>query len=248
MDKVIKVKDLSKTFYVRDGGSGSIRGYMKAVLSAKKVQTRTIHALQNINFSVSRGEIFGIIGHNGSGKSTLLNILLGSIHPDEGSFLTTKGRVLRLALGLGFDPNLTARDNIYVNASILGLSFRRIGEVFEDIIRFAELEDFVDVSVKHFSSGMMSKLKFSIAVYAEADIFLIDEFFGGVGDESFKKKSNEVFQRTFLDGRTVILVSHSMKEIQDNCSRVLLLNKGKQIMLGEPEEVIKRYRKIMGTD
>ena len=152
--------------------------------------------------------------------------------------------MIRLALGMGFDGNLSARDNIYINGSILGLTFKRIGLIFDDIIGFAELEDFVDLPVKKYSSGMLSKLKFSIAIHAEADIFLMDEFFGGVGDESFKAKSAEVFKNTFLDGRTIIHVSHALKTITEHSTRVLVLDRGKQIMVGDPEEALISYRAL----
>jgi len=237
---VIKVKNLSKTFQMNRRVTRSIRQVILHPLSLKK-PNNTFKALQGINFEVKQGEFFGIIGRNGSGKSTLLNCLIGSIKPDQNSIIETSGKMIRLALGMGFDPNLTARDNIYVNGSILGLTFKRIGLIFDDIIGFAELDNFVDVPIKKFSSGMMSKLKFSIAVHAEADIFLMDEFFGGVGDISFRRKSEKVFKETFLDGRTIIHVSHQLKTIEEHCSQVLVLNGGEQIGLGNPTEMTKLY-------
>ena len=152
---------------------------------------------------------------------------------------------MRLSLGLGFNPELTARQNIYTNASIMGLSFKRIGEEFHNIIRFAEIEDFVDTQIKYFSSGMITRLSFSIALHAQADIFLMDEFFGGVGDVKFQQKSIEVFNNAFVDGRTIIHVSHNMKTIKEHCNRVLLLDKGEVIALGNPDEVINEYHKLI---
>lgn len=243
MGAVVTVKNLSKTFQLNRKESRSIRDI---VLHPFKSPDRasSFKALENINFEIQQGEFFGIIGRNGSGKSTLLNCLMGSIRPDMGSIVKTKGKMIRLALGMGFDPNLSARDNIYVNGSILGLTFKRIGLIFDDIIGFAELEQFVDVPVKQFSSGMMAKLKFSIAVHAEADIFLMDEFFGGVGDISFKRKSEKVFKDTFLDGRTIIHVSHQLQTIKENCSQVLVINKGKQICLDKPRIAIPQYNSL----
>ena len=241
---VIDAQNLSKTFFVNENSVFTIREAVKGLFTKTKGSRRVIKALQTINFQVKQGDFFSVIGRNGSGKSTLLNIIIGSIRADPGSILKTKGRIIRLALGMGFDPNLSARDNIYVNASILGLTFKRIGQIFDDIIGFAELEEFVDVPVKHFSSGMMSKLKFSIAIYVEADIFLMDEFFGGVGDESFRKKSAEVFENTFLDGRTIMHVSHSMATVHKFSTNVLVLDKGNQIALGPPQEVIPVYRNL----
>jgi len=237
---VIEVKNLSKTFNLSDKNKNSIR---EKLLNWRKIQNSEteLKALDDIEFSVKKGEFFGVIGRNGSGKSTLLRCLIGSIRPDKNSSIKIKGKMIRLALGMGFDPNLSARENIYVNGSILGLTFKRIGLLFDDIIGFAELDDFVDTPIKKYSSGMISKLKFSIAVHAEADIFLMDEFFGGVGDISYRKKSDKIFRETFLDGRTIIHVSHQLNVIRKYCDRVLLLNNGKQLLLGSPAEVSEEY-------
>jgi len=241
---VIEVKNLNKTFVSRINAMSTIRDRFTKVFTQSANKKQIVPALRNINFEVHQGEFFGIVGRNGSGKSTLLNILIGSVRADPGSIVKTRGKMIRLALGMGFDGNLSARDNIYINGSILGLTFKRIGLIFDDIVGFAELEDFVDLPVKKYSTGMLSKLKFSIAIHAEADIFLMDEFFGGVGDVSFREKSNEVFNNTFLDGRTIIHVSHQLKTITDHCSRVLVLNKGEQMGLGKPDESIDNYKKL----
>jgi ABC-2 type transport system ATP-binding protein len=241
MTKVIEVKNLSKTFSMATKEGRTLKDMLLHPFSQAHL-SKQHKALENINFSVEQGEFFGLIGKNGSGKSTLLNILMGSIRPDAGSYVHTKGKMIRLALGLGFDPNLSARDNIYVNGSILGLTFKRIGLIFDDIIQFAELEDFVDTPVKQFSTGMMAKLKFSVAVHAEADIFLMDEFFGGVGDISFKQKSEKVFKDTFLDGRTIIHVSHNLPTIEKHCRRVLVINDGQQIGIGGPKQMTKLFK------
>jgi len=240
--EVVIVKGLTKTYNLARKESRTIKDLV--LRPFKRNEDNYFKALTDINFSINKGEFFGIIGRNGSGKSTLLNCLMGSIPPDKGSFIKTKGKMIRLALGMGFDPNLSARDNIYVNGSILGLTFKRIGLIFDDIIGFAELEKFVDTPIKQFSSGMMAKLKFSIAIYAEADIFLMDEFFGGVGDISFRRKSNKVFNETFLDGRTIIHVSHQLETIRKHCNKVLLLNHGQQICVDTPEVVIPMYNQL----
>jgi len=247
LEPVIDIKNLSKTFTTKTNAVSTIRDRFIKVFSKEAKNVKVVKALQNINFEVQQGEFFGIVGRNGSGKSTLLNLLIGSIRPDKGSIIKTKGKMIRLALGMGFDGNLSARDNIYINGSILGLTFKRIGLIFDDIIGFAELEGFVDVPVKKYSSGMLSKLKFAIAIHAEADIFLMDEFFGGVGDESFKAKSTQVFKNTFLDGRTIIHVSHQLHTIKKHASRVLILDKGEQVNLGEPEEMLKEYKGLFSN-
>jgi len=239
MKHAVVVKKLDKTFSVRQSANtASVFNIIKAFSKKQKV----IEALKGLNFKVKEGEIFGVIGRNGSGKSTLLHLLMGSIKADKGSTIKTNGKLMRLALGMGTDDNLTARENIYVNGSVIGLSFKRIGELFEEIIEFAGLENFVDTQVKFFSKGMKQRLLFAIAMNAEADIFLLDEFFGGVGDEDFKKKSDQAFNEKILEGRTIIIVSHSMAIISKHCKRVLWLEKGKVKMLGKTEEVIKAYK------
>jgi len=240
-DVAIKLTNVSKTFQIREKSTNSIRDRAINLLSFNN-KARNIKALHNINLEIKRGEFFGIIGRNGSGKSTLLKLIMGAFPPDKGGKIYTNGRMIRLALGMGFDPGLSARDNIYVNGSVLGLSFRQIGQKFDEIIDFAELDNFVDTPVKFYSSGMRSRLAFAIAIHAEADIFLMDEFFGGVGDEIFKKKSEEVFQTSILNGRTIIHVSHSLKTFDKHCERLLLLDKGEHVMLDHPETVIEYYR------
>ncbi len=209
----------------------------------RNYKRKEIKALQEVSLKIRRGEIFGIIGRNGSGKSTLINVIMGSIPPDKGGKISTKGKMMRLSLGLGVDPNLSARDNIYVNGSIIGLSFKKIGAIFNDIIEFAGLEEFVDTPVKYFSKGMKQRLMFSIAMHADADVFLLDEFFGGTGDEDFKKKSDKAFRQTILEGRTIVIVSHSMQIITKYCDRAVWLNKGKVVKMGKTEEVVSEYKK-----
>lgn len=239
-DTVIRLKNISKTFTVYEKNTDSIRESFFNFFQPN--HKRKIEALKNINLEIERGEFFGIIGRNGSGKSTLLKIIMGAILPDSGGKVDVNGRIIRLALGMGFDPELSARDNIYLNASLLGLSFRQIGKKFHEIIEFAELQEFVDTKIKFYSSGMYSRLAFSIAVCAEADIFLMDEFFGGVGDESFREKSERVFQQSLVEKRTIIFVSHQLNTIEQFCDRLLLLEYGKPIAIGKPTEVLEKYK------
>lgn len=238
----VSLKNVSKTFYVNRGKGRTIRESVLGFFLNRKSQEKVVEALQNISLEVKKGEVFGIIGSNGSGKSTLIHLIMGSMLPNKGSILRTEGTLIRLSLGMGIDPNLSARDNIYVNGSILGLSFKQIGLIFHDILAFANLEDFVDVPVKLYSKGMQARLKFSIAMYANADIFLLDEFFGGVGDQDFRKKSDEAFKQRILEGKTIIIVSHSMGIIKKYCNRVLWINKGVPEMIGEADEVIRKYK------
>lgn len=239
-DPVIQVENLSKTFSVRER---SIRSIREMLMNVHQLSTKnhSISALRNINFEVNKGEVVGIIGRNGSGKSTLLNLIIGSMRADAGSKVITRGKIIRMALGMGFDPNLSARHNIYVNGSILGLTFKTIGQIFWQIIEFADLHEFVDTPIKYYSTGMRSRLAFSIAVHAEADIFLMDEIFSSVGDADFQAKSKRVFEESFINQRTILFVSHSMKNIEQFSNRVLLIDKGDQIAFGKPKEVIKEY-------
>ncbi len=243
-DVVVRAAHLSKTFQIREKPITSIR---QAVLNFSRLSSarHEVKALDDLNFEVHRGEILGIIGRNGSGKSTLLNIILGSMRADKGSELSTRGKIVRLSLGLGFDPNLSARHNIYVNGSILGLTFKRIGQVFHEIIDFADLNDFVDTPIKYYSTGMRMRLAFAVSIYAEADIFLMDEVLASVGDESFRERSERVFKDTFLNGRTIIFVSHSLASIVNLSHKVLLLDRGKQLMYGNPSEVVGEYQRLV---
>lgn len=245
-ETVILLKNVSKTFYISESGVDSIKDIVFNVFSSKNGQ-REIKALQNVNLEIKKGELFGIIGRNGSGKSTLLKLIIGAMRPDVGGEIEVKGKMIRLALAMGFDGNLSARENIYVNGSILGLSFKQIGKKFREIIAFAELEQFIDTKIKFYSSGMISRLAFAIAVHAEADIFLMDEFFGGVGDVSFRQKSEEIFRTSLVEGRTIIHVSHELNTIQQHCDRVLLLDRGVPVAIGTPDEVLPVYHQLFVT-
>ena len=236
---VISLKGVNKTFV-----PVKFKTIRERFLDFKSInyQRKSIEALKNINFEVYQGETFGVIGRNGSGKSTLIHLIMGSMIPDKGGKITTKGKKIRLSLGMGVDPNLSARDNIYVNGSILGLSFKTIGQKFNEIIEFAGLEEFIDLQVKNYSKGMKARLNFSIAMHADADIFLLDEFFGGVGDEDFKEKSDQAFHQRIIEGKTNVIVSHSMPIIENYCQRVMWVNQGQIEEIGEPATVIKNYK------
>jgi len=238
----IQLKNINKTYTVLDKNSQSLHGKIISLIT--HTNKREIKALTNINLEIKRGEFFGIMGHNGSGKSTLLRIMAGAYPPDKGGSVNMNGRFMLLSLGLGFNPQLTARENIYLNASILGLTLKQIGRVFNEIVSFAELDKFVDTQVKYFSTGMAARLKFAIAVHADADIFLMDEFFGGVGDAGFKAKSEAVFHESLVKGRTIVHVSHSVKTIEEHCHRVMLLHQGEIFGIGTPDEIIPEYKRL----
>jgi len=242
-DTIIKLQHVSKTFSVSDRPVDSIRSALMQLFIPGS--QRKIPALNDINIEIKRGEFIGLIGHNGSGKSTLLNLILGALRADTGGVVEVNGKVMMLSLGLGFDNNLTARENIYMNGSLVGLSLKRIGQKFDEIIDFAEMEDYVDTKVKFFSKGMRMRLAFAVGIHAETEILLIDEFFGGVGDQNFKVKSEAVFQDKLLEGKTIIFASHSMSILKENANRVFLLNQGNLIAGGEFDAVESKYNEIM---
>ena len=240
---VVEVKRACKTFEVNR--NATIRQRIFSVLGYHDPKEK-VEVLKDINFEVKEGEVFGIIGKNGSGKSTLLKTIKGSIKLDSGT-IETRGKLIRLAMGMGLDLNQSARQNIYMNASLLGLSFKEIGTIFHDVLKFAGVERFVDTEIKYYSSGMRSRLSFSIAVHANADLFLMDEFFGGVGDINFKKKSFELFKHTFINKKTILYISHNLKNMERFCHRVMLMHQGKMLAIGEPAKVIEEYRNLMKT-
>lgn len=240
---VIELKNVSKTFTIRDKANDSIREKFFHLFDSNR--KRKIKAVQNINLEIREGEFIGVIGRNGSGKSTLLQIMTGAYPPDKDGEANIYGKYIRLSLGMGFNKELTARENIYINASIIGLSLRKIGQIFHEIIDFAELEDFVDTKIKYYSQGMRSRLAFAIAIHTKADILLMDEFFGGVGDEKYRQKSDEVFKQTFLNGQTIIHVSHNLQTIREYCDRVILMNKGECVMIDKPDIVLEKYKSII---
>jgi ABC-type polysaccharide/polyol phosphate transport system ATPase subunit len=209
-------------------------------------QSRTfeaLHALDDVSVTVRRGEFFGIVGRNGSGKSTLLKCLAEIYRPDAGH-IGVSGRLSPfIELGVGFNPELTARDNVIINAVMLGLSRREARERFDAIVAFAELEEFVDLKLKNYSSGMGVRLAFSVAIHVEADVLLVDEVLA-VGDASFQEKCSEQFARLRAEGKTIILVTHDMGAVERFCDRAMLLERGKIINIGEPTAIARDYNEL----
>lgn len=208
-------------------------------------KSEEFEAVKGINFSIEKGEIFGIIGKNGSGKSTLLRSIAGVFQPNEGSIELFDHSVSLLSLGLGFKDNLSGRENIYLSGMILGFTEKMIKEKEQEIIDFAELGEFIDRPVKTYSSGMYSKLAFSITCNLETDIILIDEVLS-VGDEHFQRKSMEKMETLIQDkNRTVVIVSHSIETLERLCDRVMWMHDGEIREIGKPEEVLRKYREFM---
>ena len=204
-------------------------------------------ALKDISFSVEKGEVFGIIGRNGSGKTTLLKILANVLYSESGS-VTVNGRVAPfLELGVGFQPELTAAENVYIYCCILGMSRKEAKSKYDDIFDFAELRRFESMKLKNFSSGMYLRLAFSTAIHANPDTLLIDEVFA-VGDESFQEKCTDKMQELKEQGKTIVLVSHSLDAVESLCQRALLLNDGRIISIGNTEEVIGDYLAMLRSE
>jgi lipopolysaccharide transport system ATP-binding protein len=203
-------------------------------------------ALRDVGFTVRRGETFGVIGPNGSGKSTLLKILARVLYPEKGS-VTINGRLAPfLELGVGFHPELTARDNVYLYGSILGLMRKELNVKYEEIFEFAELKRFENVKLRNFSSGMYVRLAFSTAIQADPDIFLLDEILA-VGDEHFQKKCIEKIEEFRRGGKTIVFVSHDLEAVKKLCRKTLLLNSGGVAALGDTGEIVAEYLGMVGN-
>lgn len=205
----------------------------------------TFWALNNISFEIKQGEAVGIIGPNGSGKSTSLKILSGVTKPTSGRYELNGRLGALLEVGAGFHPDLTGRENVYMNGSILGMSKKEINRKFDSIVDFSEIEKFIDTPVKHYSSGMYVRLGFAVAIHNEPEVMLVDEALA-VGDMGFQKKCFTKIREIIDSGRTFVLVSHSMSQIQETCSRTILINKGNLIADGDPKEVAGQYMEISG--
>lgn len=240
--KSIEVKGVGKKFYLKHGGRHTIKAAAVGLL--RRLKTREdFWALKDISFDVEAGTTVGIIGANGAGKSTLLGILARTMRPTEGT-VTVRGRVSSLLeLGAGFHPDLTGAENIYLNGSILGLSRREIRAKFDEIVRFAELEQFIDTPVKHYSSGMYVRLGFAVAIEVNPDILLIDEVMA-VGDEAFKRKCLGRIAQFKREGKTLLIVSHDLDTITEVSDTVLLLDTGKIVNVGEPGQVVDQYKSL----
>ncbi len=241
MEKIIEVKNLNKEFRIPKEKRDSVREFLFKAFNKRNYNN--FKALNDLSFDVKKGEFLGIVGRNGSGKSTLLKILSGVYYPCSGE-VEVRGEVSPfLELGIGFNAELSARDNIFLNAAILKIPKGKVEEKFDEIIEFAELEEFVDMKLKHYSSGMYVRLAFSVAIQAEAEIFIMDEVLA-VGDINFQKKCFAVFDRFKEEGKTVILVSHNFDNIRNYCDRVLLLHKGENHSVGSPEEIFEKYNQL----
>ena len=238
---IIIVDHLSKSFKLPTERSWGLKQAIFNRLKGIKGYTKQ-EVLKDISFTVKNGEFLGIVGRNGSGKSTLLKILAQIYTPASGSITVHGSLVPFIELGVGFNPELTGRENVYMNGAMLGFSNEEMDQMFDDIVEFAELAPFMDQKLKNYSSGMQVRLAFSIAIRARGDILILDEILA-VGDAAFQEKCNQYFAS--LDkSQTVILVTHSMENVREFCDRAILIDQGKIIEEGDPEVVADAYLKL----
>lgn len=237
---VIKAENIGIRFNLQRERKGTFKGVVARVLKKGFERKKEFWALRHVSFGLKPGENLGIIGRNGSGKSTLLRVIAGVFQPDEGMVQVNGKLSPLLSLGTGFQAELSGLDNIYLNGMLLGLTKEKIDDLVEEIIKFSELEDFIDTPVKNYSSGMYARLGFAIAVHIVRDILLIDEVLG-VGDTQFQKKCGAKMRSFKKQGKTIILVSHSMEAIKSFCSRAIWLDGGEIKAQGPVEEVTAKY-------
>ena len=233
----LTARNISKTFHISEDSHNTVKQRLFNIFNPPR--SKNVEAIKRVSLEINKGECVGLLGRNGSGKSTLVKLLSGVYQSDTG-YLKINGTTMLMNLGVGMSHELTARENIYVSASVLGLKIKEVDAIFDEIIDFAELREFVDTKIKFFSSGMVARLGFSIAVKAGADIMFLDEIFA-VGDMKFQEKAVKVFESSWIDGKTVILVSHSMEVIKKYCSRAGYMKNGEMKFFGDTETAVNMY-------
>ncbi|HEY0248884.1 MAG TPA: ABC transporter ATP-binding protein [Gryllotalpicola sp.] len=239
---VVVIDHVSKRFVIRK--DKSIKERLVTLGRAGRAHREDFWALDDVSISIPAGQTIALIGHNGSGKSTLLKVIGGIVDPSSGS-VSRRGRIAALLeLGAGFHPDLTGRENVFLNASILGLSRQETEERFDDILKFAGIGDFIDTQVKFYSSGMYVRLAFAVAVHTDPDLLLVDEVLA-VGDEAFQRKCLDKIRSFQQEGRTIILVTHNLGQVTELADRAVLLNRGKVVIDGEPHEAVAEFRSLL---
>jgi ABC-2 type transport system ATP-binding protein len=239
-DYAIEIHNIHKSFKLPNERAGRLKTALINRFKGIKGY-REQKVLRGIDFKVKRGEFFGIVGRNGSGKSTLLKIISEIYQPTKGH-ITVNGKLVSfIELGVGFNPELTGRDNVYLNGALLGFSNSEIDAMYDDIVNFAELHDFMEQKLKNYSSGMQVRLAFSVAIQAKSDILVLDEVLA-VGDEAFQRKCNDYFDKIRKDeGKTVVLVTHSMAAVRKYCDKAIMIRGGQVVAMGNPEDIANEY-------
>lgn len=239
MEKIIEVNDVSMQFTLNKDKITSLKEFAVKLVKGK-LEFEKFQALKNISFDVYKGEVVGLIGHNGAGKSTLLKIISGIMKPTTGSVSVNGNIVPMLELGSGFDMDMTGRENIYLNGTIMGYSKKYLDTKFDEIVEFSGLEEFLDVPLRNYSSGMIARLAFSIATLVNPEILIVDEILS-VGDFEFQRKSFNKMNELLTGGATVLLVNHNVDVIKKMCNRVVWMEHGEVKMIGTPEDVCDKY-------
>lgn len=242
--EVVRIEDVSKRFTVRK--DSSIKERIVTLGRAGRRHREDFWALRGVTLDIYAGETIGLIGHNGSGKSTLLKVIGGILEPTSGTVLGRGRLAALLELGAGFHPDLTGRENVFLNASVLGLTREETEARFADIVAFAGIDDFIDTQVKFYSSGMYVRLAFAVAVHTDPDVLLVDEVLA-VGDEAFQRKCMDRIRQFQREGRTIIIVSHALGQITDLCTRGVLLDRGQLAFDGHPAAAVSRFRDLLET-
>lgn len=243
-DIAISVRHLSKSFKLPHEKKNSIKEH---ILSFRKTTFEEFKVLRDINFEIKRGEFFGIVGRNGSGKSTMLKILGGIYQPTTGEVKVNGTLTPFIELGIGFNPELTGRENVFLNGAILGLTRKEMLQKYDEIVAFAELERFMDQKLKNYSSGMQVRLAFAIAIQAHNNVLLIDEVLA-VGDASFQRKCANIFKEIKQTDKTVVFVSHDMSAVREYCDRVILLDGGEIVSEGDPDTIANDYLQLFAEN
>lgn len=233
----IRAINISKAFNISEDSHNTVKHRLFNLFNPPR--NKRVEAIKTMNFEIAKGECVGLIGRNGSGKSTLIRLLAG-VYPTDTGYVDISGTTLLMNLGVGMSHELTARENIYVSASVLGMKIKDIDMIFDKIVSFAELEGFIDTKIKYFSSGMVARLGFSIAVNAGASIMFLDEIFA-VGDLKFQEKAIKVFESSWIEGKTVILVSHNMTIIKKYCTSTAYMRHGELVYMGDTEKAVELY-------
>ncbi|HJM04501.1 MAG TPA: ABC transporter ATP-binding protein [Candidatus Saccharimonadaceae bacterium] len=239
-DFAVQIKNLTKTFKLPHEKHSTLKGQL-VNFGSRGYEVQKV--LENFNLDIKKGEFLGILGRNGSGKSTLLKTLSGIYTPDSGDIHINGKLTPFIELGVGFNPELSGKDNVYLNGALLGFSRKEIDEIYEDIVEFAELERFMDQKLKNYSSGMQVRLAFSIAIRANTEILVLDEVLA-VGDEAFQRKCYDYFNQLKAKGKTVILVTHDMSAVKRFCTRAVVIHQGEIIFEGDTEDATVAYRKL----
>src|SRR5258708_7311600 len=240
----IKVGNVSKVFRLPHERHTTLKSALVGMLRGEKRSYERQQVLKDISFEIKQGEFFGIVGRNGSGKSTLLKMLAGIYVPTNGTIEVHGKLTPFIELGVGFNPELTGRENVFLNGALLGFNHTEMDEMYDEIVDFAELDRFMDQKLKNYSSGMQVRLAFSIAIRANTDILLVDEVLA-VGDALFQQKCYDYFQQLKDSRRTVVFISHDMGAVQSFCDQAMLIEKSELIMIGHPQEVAAKYSKIL---